>query len=212
MIAQGSYRVFVRRSAFWLAIVGIHSCIVGWFLRGMSQPARPAQAPALQIVFVEKTEMTSPPKQWNPKMVTVAPPVPIPLPDVQVATEPEAISSAVPVTQIPAVVSSPAPTQSELAPASAVPTLSDVAYLKPPAPRYPPESRRAREEGLVVLRVLIDESGHASSINIYRSSGHPRLDEAAREAVRRALFKPYRDSGVARAAVAMVPVEFSLHS
>jgi len=33
------------------------------------------------------------------------------------------------------------------------------------------------------------------------------LDEAAREAVVRAVFKPYIDGGVARAAIAMVPVE-----
>jgi protein TonB len=60
--------------------------------------------------------------------------------------------------------------------------------------------------------VLIDESGHASAVNVYRSSGHPRLDEAAREAVRRALFKPYLDGGVPRAAIAVVPIEFSLHT
>lgn len=89
--------------------------------------------------------------------------------------------------------------------------MSKVAYLEPPAPRYPPESKRAREEGLVILKVLIDELGHASSVHVYRSSGHPRLDEAACNAVQRALFKPYLDGGIARAAIAMVPVEFSLH-
>ena len=35
--------------------------------------------------------------------------------------------------------------------------------------------------------------------------------EEARKAVQRALFKPYLDGGVARAAVALIPVEFSLH-
>jgi protein TonB len=89
--------------------------------------------------------------------------------------------------------------------------LTDVAYLEPPSPRYPPESKHAREEGLVILKVLIDESGHASSIHVYRSSGHPRLDDAACKAVQRAVFKPYLNGGVARAAVALIPVEFSLH-
>lgn len=69
-----------------------------------------------------------------------------------------------------------------------MPEMSDVAHLVRPAPRYPPESRRIREQGLVILRVLIDESGHAKTIEVYRSSGHPRLDEAARSAVARAVW------------------------
>ena len=63
-----------------------------------------------------------------------------------------------------------------------------------------------------MLRVLIDESGHAKIVEIYKSSGHPRLDEAARAAVARAVFRPYTDGGVARAAAAIVPVEFSLRA
>ena len=90
--------------------------------------------------------------------------------------------------------------------------MSNVAYLVQPAPHYPPESKRTREQGLVILRVLIDESGHAKTIEVYRSSGHPRLDEAARNAVARAVFKPYIDRGVARQSAAIVPVEFSLRA
>lgn len=63
----------------------------------------------------------------------------------------------------------------------------------------------------MVLRVLIDESGHVKDIEVFRSSGHTRLDEEARNAVARALFRPYSANGVAQAAIAMVPIEFSLH-
>jgi protein TonB len=63
-----------------------------------------------------------------------------------------------------------------------------------------------------MLRVLIDENGHAKAVEIYKSSGHPRLDEAARAAVARAIFKPYVDGGIARSAAAIVPVEFSLRA
>jgi protein TonB len=90
--------------------------------------------------------------------------------------------------------------------------MSEVAYLVQPEPHYPPESRRIHEHGLVVLRVIIDESGHAKEVEIYRSSGHPRLDEAARSAVARAVFKPYMDGGVGRASAAIVPIEFSLRA
>jgi protein TonB len=90
--------------------------------------------------------------------------------------------------------------------------VTDVAYVEAPQPRYPPESRRSGEEGLVVLRVLINELGRAARIDIERSSGHQRLDEAARAAVQRALFRPYVENGVARMALATIPIEFTWKS
>ena len=68
------------------------------------------------------------------------------------------------------------------------------------------------EEGMVVLRVLINELGRADRIEIERSSGHARLDEAARIAVQRALFRPYIENGVARMALATIPIEFTWKS
>lgn len=88
--------------------------------------------------------------------------------------------------------------------------VSLVEYLRPPAPRYPHESRKRKSQGIVVLRVLIDADGAPAAIDIERSSGDARLDEAAREAVSRALFKPYREDGVARRVLVSVPIEFSL--
>jgi protein TonB len=90
--------------------------------------------------------------------------------------------------------------------------ISTVEYVRPPEPRYPPASRAAREAGLVLLRVLVDERGRAQDVSVLKSSGHRRLDDAARTAVRRALFKPYVEGGVARAAVVTVPIEFAVRS
>jgi periplasmic protein TonB len=135
----------------------------------------------------------------------------VPTPEIVVPVEPP--SPPITATAVEAPSSpSPSPAVSSGSDGSAVPEMSDVAYLVQPAPRYPPESRRIREQGLVILRVLIDESGHARVIEIYRSSGHPRLDEAARAAVVNAVFKPFMDGGVARASAAIVPIEFSLRA
>jgi len=90
--------------------------------------------------------------------------------------------------------------------------VSDVAYVKAPSPRYPTESRRLGEEGMVLLRVVIDEAGRANRIEIQRSSGHSRLDDAARAAVQSALFRPYVENGVARAVLATIPIEFTWKS
>ena len=90
--------------------------------------------------------------------------------------------------------------------------VSDVAYVKPPSPKYPNESRRLGEEGMVLLRVVIDEMGRANRIEIQRSSGHSRLDDAARAAVQSAVFRPYIENGVARAVLATIPIEFTWKS
>ena len=89
--------------------------------------------------------------------------------------------------------------------------VSAVEYVREPVPRYPPQSRRLREQGLVVLRVVIDERGTASSIEIETSSGHARLDDAAREAVLRAAFRPYVEDGEPRRALVLIPIEFALN-
>lgn len=95
----------------------------------------------------------------------------------------------------------------------AVPALvSDVEYLDPPRPGYPSASRRLREQGLVVLRVLVDERGRAERLHVHRSSGHARLDQAAVEAVQRAEFKPYVANGLVQRVYVLVPIEFALNS
>jgi periplasmic protein TonB len=90
--------------------------------------------------------------------------------------------------------------------------ISSVEYIREPVPRYPPQSRRLKEQGLVVLRVLIDEQGQACDIEIESSSGHVRLDHAAKAAVAQAMFRPYVEDGAPRRALVLIPIEFSLNS
>jgi protein TonB len=85
-----------------------------------------------------------------------------------------------------------------------------LAYDGPVELRYPRAALRQREEGTVLLSVLVDAQGRVQRIEIARSSGHARLDAAAREAVARARFKPVLQAGVAVAAWGMVPVAFRL--
>ena len=76
--------------------------------------------------------------------------------------------------------------------------------------RYPVASLRQREQGRVLLNVLVDANGNVQRIEIARSSGHASLDAAARDAVRNAHFKPVLENGKAIAAWGLVPIEFRL--
>ena len=65
-------------------------------------------------------------------------------------------------------------------------------------------------EGAVTLRVLINEKGRAEKVEVQKSSGSLRMDDAARDAVIRALFKPYLEDGKPTPAYAIVPINFTL--
>ncbi len=78
------------------------------------------------------------------------------------------------------------------------------------ASRYPYLSRSREEEGKVILRVHIDKQGRASRIETIQSSGHSRLDKAAKNAVTNWTFIPALEDGNPAAGVVQVPILFVL--
>jgi protein TonB len=58
---------------------------------------------------------------------------------------------------------------------------SQAAFSKRPSLIYPAESRQAREEGTVILRITVDARGRPTEVVVIKPSGHPRLDRAAIE-------------------------------
>jgi protein TonB len=77
-------------------------------------------------------------------------------------------------------------------------------------PAYPPASRRQGEEGTVKLRILVDAGGRPKQVEIMNSSGFPRLDQAALEAVRRWRFVAATDGQRAIEAWTQIGVTFRL--
>lgn len=88
----------------------------------------------------------------------------------------------------------------------------DADYLNNPAPIYPRVSRRLREQGVVMLRVHVLPSGTPEVVELKTSSGSPRLDDSAVEAVRKWKFVPAQSGGRAVSAWVIVPIEFSLNA
>jgi len=88
----------------------------------------------------------------------------------------------------------------------------DADYLNNPLPRYPLFSKRLREQGHVLLKVKVSPSGFAVNVKISKSSGHHRLDNAARQAVKNWRFVPSMHGKTAVYSWVFVPVEFNLRS
>lgn len=78
------------------------------------------------------------------------------------------------------------------------------------APDYPAQSRRLGEEGVVVLRVELDETGRVAVAKVVSSCGHARLDEAALAAVRTWRCTAATRGGQPVRAVALQPFKFIL--
>lgn len=77
-------------------------------------------------------------------------------------------------------------------------------------PRYPESARRQGIEGISLLRFQVLMDGRVGEVLIERSAGHPDLDHAAVEAIKRWRFEPARKGYQAVTAWAVLPVEFRL--
>jgi protein TonB len=85
-------------------------------------------------------------------------------------------------------------------------------YLNNPLPHYPRLSKRAGEEGTVVLKVRVSAAGQAKQVELYATSGYKRLDKAALEAVKNWQFSPAKQGSVNIESTVLVPVKFVLQN
>lgn len=142
-----------------------------------------------------------PPSQPKPASLPRAEPLPAPV-LAAAATAPSPIP-------VPPAVAAPVVA---LAPVAVISPRFDADYLDNPKPAYPPLARRRGEEGKVLLRVFVDADGRPGKVELQRSSGSPRLDEAALSTVSRWKFIPARQGNEAVAAWVQVPIVFKLEN
>jgi periplasmic protein TonB len=90
--------------------------------------------------------------------------------------------------------------------------ISHGAYLSNPAPNYPSLSRKLGEQGTVKWKVLIGTDGLTKQLILHQSSGFPRLDEAAKEALLKWHYIPGKRGDKPEAMWHIVPIEFGQQS
>ncbi len=152
------------------------------------------------IPVVEELEPPKPIVHKERKAQHPAPPVAAPT-DVHEETP---VSTAQETIAPPAVDTGPAvPAQPDSEPTA-------IAYGSHASVAYPHDSLKAREQGTVMLLVLVGVDGKVEDIRIDKSSGFARLDRAARDAVKLWIFNPARHGGVAERAWAKVPISFTV--
>lgn len=220
-----------QRRAVVIAMLLLHAGAAAWLVL---LPARPA----LNVVPVTPLKVDwiaapDPAPEPPPPSPPAPPPTPVP-PRITppqrapLIAAPEAVATPTamaPTPALPVIESPPDPVEIIPAPAPAPASTAAavvaapppkmlpaeaVQYLVPPAPVYPKLSRRYGEAGRVLVRVYIDEGGVPRAVQVSESSGHARLDDAARVAVQATRFKPYAENGRPTAGWAFIPLTFDL--
>ena len=78
-------------------------------------------------------------------------------------------------------------------------------------PHYPLVSKKLREQGLVVVRLCVNQQGIVDGVDVYKSSGFPSLDHAALKALAQWRFTPitFNSTGISLQCF-QTPVQFTL--
>ena len=150
-----------------------------------------------------------------PLIAAAPPPVPQPAPPFSAPPpSPEPPALAAPTTP-PASPASPLSLAPPLppAPAPAAPRqvlLTETDWIRVPQLDYPLASKRLREQGVVLVRALIDLRGLPRQVQLQKSSGFARLDQEALAKALTARVKPRTDNGLPFEFWIVMPLAFEL--
>ena len=177
----------------------------------------PQEAVTLFVNLINPPKKVEPPPEppkLPPKKVILVKPQPFlqPKPEPVLVSNAPVVAVNEPVAPPPPVI--PVPLVPDEPPAKpATVTLSSELSVSCPQramPNYPAASRRLNEQGLVVLRVELDETGHITAARVEVSSGYRRLDEAGLAIVKTWHCNAATREGKAIRAVALQPFDFIL--
>ena len=196
-----------------LLVVLLHALALAALLTHRMVLAPPAQPEPMLVVAVPPPVAPPPPAASAPDVRLDVPEIVVPPPIIEIAREaPPTVTARL---AEPAPVAAAVQRQAADAPSSTPavgPSLQSLpaTMLEARPPRYPTESRRLKEQGTVVLDVLLSADGRVERIAVYQSSGSSRLDRAALEAVRRWRWSPMLRDGLAVGVRGLVEIPFVL--
>ena len=199
----------------WSLVTGLHALLLSVIVaaavsQDLVRLPESLTVRLLPLVEEKKKAEPVPPPPTPAKPVRKAPPLPQPILAAKTSSAPATFTVA---PQPPAPSTTPiAAPPPPPAPVAVTAVRFDADYLHNPKPVYPALSRRMGEEGRVLLRVLVSPQGTPVEINLKQSSGFPRLDAAANEAVAKWRFVPAKRGDEAVEAWVIVPISFSLQS
>jgi len=178
-----------KQATGFALVILLHVGLIYVLASGLGAHAIKLIQKPLQTILID--DPVAPPPELAPPPPVLAPPPPAYIPPPELVIR----QSAAPTNAIAAVSHEkpvPAPVPVVAAPVHEPVRVQPVieAAKRCQALDYPPMAKRLGEEGAVVLQFLIGEDGKVIESKVASSSGHPRLDEAARSGLGSCQFKP----------------------
>ena len=181
-----------RRLTGMFVVVIFHIALGYALVHGLARKIVEVVHSPLDTKVIEEVKPPPPDRPPPPPPKLAAPPPPyIPPPEISIQA-PVTAPTITAVTQVKPTEPVPPPAR-PAPPATAREPVRMAAVVDARAcekPSYPPASLRANETGVVLLSFLIDVNGKVLESKVDRSSGHQRLDEAARSGLGLCRFKP----------------------
>jgi len=183
----------------------------------------PPRSISVQLIAAP-TPPAPPPPQASPKPTPPVTPPPTPRPVVKPLPKPIKQSTlptetpvapptppsapATPVVAAPP--ANPVPAMPQTLPADTAPKTVDHLSCAVPTPVYPALSNRRGETGTTLVKIVIDTVGRIETAEVARSSGFPRLDDAAVQAALQSRCHAHLENGQGIRSAALVPFRFAL--
>ena len=190
-----------QRGPVGIFVIVAHVVLIYFVAASLGIVQMPNLAKPMEAVIID-----TPPAEKSEPVQVIKPQMEQP----QIETPP--LEDTVPEIEVPTDVPAPAAITAETSSAPPVGETANMKVNRRVDPVYPPQSRRAGEEGTGVYRVLVDAKGHPLEVSVLNSSGFPRLDEAALAAIKKWAFSPAMQSGQAVQSWTRVQVKFELQN
>jgi protein TonB len=176
-----------QRLAGIAVVVVLHALIIYALVTGLGRQVVEVLRAPLETKLLEEVKPPDADVPPPPPDLTAPPPPFIPPPEIQVRQQSAANAIVALSREQPPAAPPPMIAQPALAAVRVGPTVEVGKSCR--VPEYPPQSRLLGETGAVVLKFLVDVNGAVLDSQVESSSGHPRLDEAARAALSLCRFK-----------------------
>jgi protein TonB len=181
-------------------VIAFHVAVVYLLVSGLGQSLVQVVTGPIEMNVIEEVQEQEAEPPPPPPDLKEPPPEFVPPPDIMIAPEIAPANN----TAITKVAAKPQPKKVE--PPPPAPTLKRRRGVEF-QPEYPPSSKRAGEEGTVMLEICVDPDGKVVDAKVIQSTGFPKLDETAQKyALRKWRFNsiPQQVCGIA------APVKFQL--
>jgi protein TonB len=198
----GLFSSLFSRGPIGFVVLGLHLVLIYGVFVSLGILELPTAAKSMEAVVIDmpQTEQTEPVKVVKPELDQ--PPIETP-----------PLENTIPEIEVPVDVAPPENAiTAETAPAQPVGETANMKVNRRVDPIYPAGSRRDGEQGTGMFRVLVDERGRPMEVQVLKSSGFPRLDEAAMTAIRKWAFSPAMQNSQAVKSWTRVQVTFNLQA